>query len=355
MTKKSLFGPVALAALLGATLLVSSCTAESTDGPSVTSSGSSISASPEVPTTSDRGTLTSLDQISVSATPLGTAPTITADWPLVADKTMTKTLIQGDGPVITDKLQFAFYDLVFSALEGPGTTSFIMTEPFVMDAVGNNLPPAENELLVGLRAGSRVLMAITATDFYAPYNEAPPAEYDYTRIVIVDIIYASDTQPTGTSVADGDQYATVTTDNGVPVIHPIAGAPVPDTTVVTTLIEGSSNYTAGQYDTGGGAWIRYLGVVAQSGRVLESNYGDQDPMWLYVGPMDPSFTGNVFDTTVLSDLRVGSRALITIPAADAYPLADQSKGPDGYDPPLEPGQTVVYVIDVLWSQPAQRK
>jgi peptidylprolyl isomerase len=347
---KSTIRRVAVATLLSATLFVASC---SSDDPDSESSGSATptasdtasadptatptdtpSATPTVPATP----LTSLDQISVENVPLGTLPTIEADWPLVTDTTISKTLIEGTGPEVNAGLQFAFYYIGVNARTGEQFDTNFLTTPFQMSATGS-LIEGFTKSVTGVKAGSRVLIAITSADGYATGNANAGIEIGDTIIFVVDIVSAAFTEPTGDVLLDGDAYSTVTVADGVPTIHPIAGAGAPEKTVVSLLVAGVGPYQAA---ADGVVSVRYTGIVAETGRVLESNYDAENPELAILNRLIPGFADGV------TSQFIGSRLLLTIPAAEAYP-----NGSDAFDPPLAAGQTLIYVVDLLWTMPLQ--
>jgi peptidylprolyl isomerase len=348
---KPVFRPVAVAAaLLSAALFLASCSSDDPDAQtsgtpatSATTGTETPSETPEATPTVPPAPLTSLDQISVEDAALGTLPTVEAAWPLVTDTTLSKTLIQGTGPAVNSSLQFAFYYIGINARTGElFDTNYISTsgtsDPYVM-GVNGGLIEGFTKSVQGVNSGSRVLMAITSADGYSTGNVNAGIEIGDTIVFVVDIMGAAFTGPSGTVAATGDAYAGVTDVAGVPKITPIAGAGAPEKTVVTVLTAGSSEYKVAATDA---ITVRYTGIVAGTGRVLESNYAADTPELALLSRLIPGFT------TGLLAQSVGSRVMLTIPASEAYP-----SGSDDFDPPLAAGQTLIYVVDILWTQPVQ--
>ncbi|MDR0837562.1 MAG: FKBP-type peptidyl-prolyl cis-trans isomerase [Propionibacteriaceae bacterium] len=342
---KSTFRRAVAATLLGSMLFVAAC---GSDDPSDDASGTPTATAtanpsetpteqPTIPTQS--GTpLTSLDQITVSDAAFGTLPSVEADWPLVTDTTVVKTLIQGSGPAVNAQLEFSFYYVGINARTGITFDSNYESIPFLMSATGS-LIEGFTKSVTGVSAGSRVLIAITSADGYATGNTSAGIEIGDTIVFVVDIVAAAYNQATGDTVADGNAYASVSGTDGIPAIRPVTGAAAPAETVATTLTAGASPYTV---STDAVIVVRYTGIEAASGRVLETNYSAENPDYAILDRLIPGFVKG------LEGVNVGSRVLLTIPAAEAYP-----NGSDAFDPPLVAGQTLIYVVDILWAMPVQ--
>jgi peptidylprolyl isomerase len=298
------------------------------------SASPSVSATPEVPAT----VIDNLDGITVTGD-FGAAVTVEAagepTWPLKVDTTINKVLIEGTGQVLSkDEAAGISYTgvnartgEVFDASSDRGTLAYNYLSGYIAGFTSS---------LDGKKVGDRVLMAITGADGYDSNGGQPTANIlvGDTLIFVVDIVTGQYTGPQGTEVPPVEGVPTVTDDaDGVPQVSIPEGATAPTQLVVQPLIEGAGPAVA----DGDGIMTHYLGVNWDTGEVITSVYDQVDN-----GLLSEAITGW---KQGLVGQTAGSRVVLVTPPSFAYPDGNTSMN-------LPAGQTIVWVVDILFSYPA---
>lgn len=111
--------------------------------------------------------------------------------------------------------------------------------------------------------------------------------------------------------------------------------PPPKKLEVEDLVEGKG----GVAKAGSRASVNYLGVIYSTGRELDNSYDRGQPLDFALG------TGEVLPgwDQGIEGMKVGGRRRLTIPADLAY-------GDQGSPPDIKPGETLIFVIDLLGVQ-----
>jgi peptidylprolyl isomerase len=110
------------------------------------------------------------------------------------------------------------------------------------------------------------------------------------------------------------------------------GTAAPAKMSAQSLIEGGGAKVA----KGDSIHVRYVGYSWKTGKLI-------DDQWT---PSDGALAGTISGWQKgLLGKRVGSRVLLVLPPADSYPAGSNN-------PPLEAGDTIVYVIDILYTYQA---
>lgn len=273
--------------------------------------------------------------LSVSGTP-GEAPGVRIVAPLEFTETESQVVVAGTGaPVQIDQLfvvQLALYDArtgrkALSTYDEPNA-------PILAKSSGNQLFPVLTEKLVGLRQGSRLVMAVTADDAFGSGGKPPPGiEADDPVVVVADVIAVPPT--TVDPVADGPARdvptgrPTVVLEVGEPTRIEFGSAEEPDDVVVVPLIDGSGPPVPQH----GLVTLDLLAQAWGSRLPFESTYF-KDPVVLPVGT-DGSIPA--WDEALVG-LRRGSRVLVLAPAA-------QARVPVSAGVPER--ATIAWVIDIL--------
>lgn len=309
--------------------------------------GSTATATPTVasskpPTPSVAATTThatSLDGIMVEGEPMK-LPTIKVPAPWVIDATKTKVLVPGSGPTVKEGGTVRLHYIGVNGRTGQTFDESYSTNPArpgsgspVTFSVEGVVPGFKKGLL-GQHVGSRVLIAMPSADGYGDAGNAGAGiQKGDTLIFVVDIVATSLTQPEGDKVPAKDGLPSVSDDLANPKVSIPSGYQAPTQTLAQPIIVGKGD-KVGEKDT---ILVRYQAVSLTSGQVIESTYG-KDPQ---SGPLDKLIPGW---RKGLKDQTVGSRVLLVVPGADAYPNGNAT-------PKIDPGEAIVYTVDILFTTP----
>ncbi|MGV8908742.1 MAG: FKBP-type peptidyl-prolyl cis-trans isomerase [Propionicimonas sp.] len=304
--------------------------------PSATPSSSASPSTSATPSASATPTPTvkpidSLDGIKVTGKRLAT-PKMTFKTPLVIDKTRVKVLAAGKGPGA-----LGAGNVTVHYLGVDGRTGKTFDESFSKKPVTFNLAqvvPGFTTGLTGAKAGSRVLIAMPGTDGYDSAGGNPDAgiEVGDTLVFVVDILSVSVAEPSGKVITPPAGLPTVTAGTGKPTVTIPSGNP-PSKMVAQTLIAGTGDKVA-KTDA---VTARYVGYSWKTGKLIDDGFD---------APTTGKVTGLIPGwQTGLVGKAVGSRVLLVLPPADGFPEGSNN-------PPVEAGDTVVYVVDLLFAAPA---
>lgn len=342
------FLPARVVTALGvsAALLLAACgndgdTAAPTPSPSVSASTSaptpsaSASGTPS-PTPSAKPIKASdnFDAVKVTGA-YGKPPKVTVKSPWAIDQTRTKVLTPSDGDVVKEgqTVEVNYYGV-------DGRTGKTFDESFTRGApIAFSLAqvvPGFSKGLVGQKQGSRVVIAMPGKDGYDASGGNPQAgiEVGDTLLFVVDLVGVQLSGPRGTAVAPKAGLPTVADKGGVPEIT-VPKADPPTTLQVQPLITGKGK-KVGQNDqvTFNYRWVRW-----SDGKLLEESYGGE-PATTGLTSLLPGMVKGLTGQTV------GSRVLLVIPPADGYPDGNPT-------PSLAPNETLVMVVDLLFTQSPQ--
>ncbi len=277
---------------------------------------------------------TNFDKVQVTGG-FGKSPTVKVSSPWAIDKTRTKVLEPANGPVIKagSTVEVNYYGV--DARTGKKfDDSFSRGAPvaFPLDQV----VPGFSKGLVGQRQGSRVLIAMPGKDGYdaSGGNTQAGIEVGDTLIFVVDIVDAPLSGPQGTKVTPKAGLPTVTDKSGVPSIS-VPKTTAPAQLVVQPLVKGSGKKVAAT-DT---LTFNYRWVTWSSGKLLEESYSAK-PATAPLAQLLPGMQKGLVGQTV------GSRVLLVIPPAEGYPDGNAN-------PKIDKNETLVMVVDVLFTQAGQ--
>ncbi len=291
--------------------------------------GSDSSSSSTDTTTADGSTTTStvvkttsLDEVKVEGE-FGSKPTVTFEPSYVGTEDSFKVVSEGDGPVITadQRVTVNYVGIAGADATELGGTYGAAPEKFFM--ADTSLRPVITQSMIGQKVGSRVMIAVDATQSSGQWN-----------IVVFDLVSA-ETIPLnaeGEAVTPPADLPAVTVENGVPTIATPTGTP-PSTLVVQPLIKGSGpEVTAGQTLT-----VQYVGLIWGNATVFDSSWQRGAPADFVIGA-GQLIAG--FDEGLVGQT-VGSRVMLVIPPDKGYGSEGNSQaGISGTD-------TLVFVIDIL--------
>ena len=320
----------ALACVLALAACGSPSATPTTSAPPSTSATPSASATPTP--TATVATVNSLDGIKVSGARLAT-PKVTFKAPLAIDKTRAEVLKAGKGPgALADGNVTVHYYGVDARTGKMFDESFSKKKPVTFSLA--QVVPGLTTGLTGQKAGSRVLIAMPGSDGYdsAGGNTDAGIEVGDTLIFVVDVIAVSVAEPSGKAVTPPAGLPTVSAGTGKPTVTIGSGNP-PTKMVAQTLIEGTGAKVA-KTDA---ITARYVGYSWKTGKLIDDGFDT---------PTTGSVTGLIPGwQTGLVGKPVGSRVLLVLPPADGFPKGSNN-------PPVEAGDTVVYVVDLLFTAAA---
>ena len=335
--------PVRVAAVLGLTaslLFLFGCgddepandTASPTPAAAPTSASPSAAPTP-TPTPKPKQIKASnnFDKITVTGG-YGKEPKVKVASPWAIDKTRAKVLEPGKGPVVGEgqSVEVNYYG-VNGRTGKKFDESFSTGQPVAFSLA--QVVPGFSKGLAGQRQGSRVLIAMPGEDGYDPMGGNPQAgiEAGDTLIFVVDLVDVQLAGPEGSTVRPKEGLPTVTDKGGKPEVTIPESAP-PTTLQVQPLIKGKGE-KVGANDA---ITFNYLWVRWSDGKVLEETYGGKSATAELSGLLPGMVKG-------LTGQTVGSRMLLVIPPADGYPDGNAT-------PSLKPGETLVIVVDLLFTQ-----
>lgn len=277
---------------------------------------------------------TNLDGITVTGA-MGSKPDVKIPTPWGIDKSQAKVLVQGSGPAVTSSslIEIHYYG-------ADGYTGNVFDESYtsgktISYGVSGFITGFQTGV-IGQKVGSRVLIGITGPDGYDSQggNANIGILVGDSLVFVVDIVAASLSEPAGTAVTPASGLPTVSGDLKAPVVT-IASKDTPSSTlVVQPLIKGSGKAVTAT------STLRadYAEYAWSTGKVVKQTYG--------YAPLDGTLSTAIPGwQAALVGQTVGSRVLIVVPPAQAYP-----SGNPRID--VKPGETMVYVVDILFAYEA---
>lgn len=189
--------------------------------------------------------------------------------------------------------------------------------------------PGFQKGLSGQRVGSRVLIGMVPEDGYADGNPNAGIDPGTSLVFLVDIISANFDEAVGEEVPPVEGLPTVAMTDGKPTITAAEGIAAPTELIVQPLIKGPGEEVTAESTI----QVQYRAFNYADGSIWQDAWAPQAGN--LSGLIEGWKQGLVGQTT-------GSRILLVVPPALAYP-----DGAPNATPPLEAGQTLVYVIDIL--------
>ena len=339
------FSPAKVLTVLGlsTSLLLAACGEEDPATPSPSPSASASSAASSAPpsaTPSPSPTpkpikpSDNFDAVKVTGE-YGQAPKVTVKSPWAIDKTRTKVLTPSKGAVVKagQTVEVNYHGVVARTGE-TFDDSFSRGAPVAFSLA--QVVPGFSKGLVGQRQGSRVVIAMPGSDGYDASGGNPQigVEVGDTLIFVVDLVTVQLDGPQGPAVKPKTGLPTVTEKGGAPEIT-VPKTDPPTTLQVQPLIKGNGK-KVGENDqvTFDYRWVRW-----SDGKLLEESYSSEPATAALSGLLPGMVRG-------LTGQTVGSRVLLVIPPAEGYPDGNPT-------PSIAPQETLVMVVDILFSQAAQ--
>lgn len=319
---------VLIAAIIPFTLAVASCASPS---PTATP-GTSDTAAPSTPAPSAPATAADTSGVTVTGA-FGKMPTVNVKPGFFIGETQVRVVHQGTGHTVGSNATVKVNYYGVNGRDGAMfEESFSSGSPveFSLDQV----IPGFQKGLQGQKVGSRVLIAVPGSDGYDATGGSQDGKIQVgdTLLFVVDIMDASYDMASGTEVTPKEGLPTVVFTDGKPTITVPAGDPPSELVVQPLIIGKGPKVTADAM-----ILVKYTGVSWKSGEVIEENWTTGESSVL--SKLIPGWQRGIAGQTV------GSRVLLVIPPELGYP--------DGRrQPKVEPGDTLIYVVDILYAADA---
>jgi peptidylprolyl isomerase len=265
----------------------------------------------------------------------GKEPKVEFKAPWGIEETKTQVLSEGNGAKVPDAgpVEVNYYGV-------NGRTGKVFDESF---SGGKSIAFNVDEViagfkkgLVGQKQGSRVVIAMPGKDGYDASGGTQDGSIQVgdTLIFVVDIVAIPLTGPQGDAVKPAAGLPTVADKDGKPEIT-IPKSDPPKDLKAQPLIKGKGKKIA-ETDQ---VTINYRWVAWKDGRLLEETYGAKPATTALSGLLPGMVKG-------LTGQTVGSRVLLVVPPSQGYPDGNEK-------PKIEKGETLVLVVDLLFSQAGQ--
>lgn len=323
--------------LAGAAAACLALTLSACSGDPSTSATPSPSASPSesptpTPTPEPVPVSDSIDGIAVDGA-IGSAPTVTIPAPFAIDTTRTRVLVEGD-PAAPGAAENAILEIGYvgyNARTGEKfDSSFDRGAPAVMSI--EQTVAGFRTGLTGAKAGDRRLIVMPGSEGYDPSGGNPQAgiEVGDTLVFVVDVIVTAVDTATGTEQHPNLPVQLGADDQGRPTVTIPAGATPPSGLISEPVIKGAQR-AVGADDT---ILVKYRAYKWNTGEMIEDAFDTPDSGAL-ASTIDAWKQGIAGQT-------IGSRVVLIAP--NAYPTGSTN-------PAVAAGETVVYVVDILFASP----
>ena len=259
----------------------------------------------------------------------GDVPELTFETPWAIDETQAQVLKEGESAqTLTDTSVVTINYMGVNGITGDVfDSSFERGTPATFSL--EQVVPGFQKGLSGQKVGSRVLIGMVPEDGYGDGNPNAGIEPGTSLLFLVDILSSNFSEATGEEVAPAEGMPTVALTDGKPTVTIPAGVEAPTELRAQPVIKGP------------GAEVTAESTIQVQYRAF--NYADgalwQDAWAPQAGKLSSLIEGW---KQGLVGQSAGSRMLLVVPPALGFP-----DGLPNAEPPLEAGQTLVYVIDIL--------
>ncbi|MBB1500426.1 FKBP-type peptidyl-prolyl cis-trans isomerase [Propioniciclava sp. MC1683] len=271
----------------------------------------------------------SIDGIEVVGEP-GSAPTLTIPTPFAIDETRTRTLVEGqaDGPAAAADSVIEAHYVGFNGRTGEqfgsswdqGTPAMLalpqMVEGFTIG-------------MTGAKPGQRVLIAMPGSQGYDGVPTRPESVQDGdTLVFVVDVVAVSVKDAVG--AAETPQLpVTLGEAEGKPTVTIDTASTPPAELVAVPVIKGAQR-AVGADDY---VLVKYRMYSWKTGELIDDKFAAP-----VAGQINQTLEG--FKQGIVGQ-PIGSRVVLVVPPKVGYEKPSQN-------PPVEAGDTVVYVVDILF-------
>lgn len=329
---------IATGAALALSLSVAACGDDSdsaADAAASTSASASTSESPAASASaSASGTAAASGQLPTVTGGFGQPPTITVPDGEPPSDLVVKTLVKGKGPAVeageTIVVNYA------GVRWDDGKTfdsSFDRGAPAGFGIGVGAVIPGWDSGLVGVKAGSRVLMVLPPDQAYGDTPPGEPIQAGDTLVFVVDVLgsHSGDETAKGEPApTEDDSLPYVSITPKAPEIIIPAGNPAKQLIVIPVVVGSGPKVQKG--DT---VVVQYKGVLWRNGKEFDASWGRNQPFVTTIGKgaVIPAWDKGLVGQTV------GSRVMLVVPPKDGYGPAGsgQIKGTD----------TMVFAVDIL--------
>lgn len=330
MTRRPSRAALAAASVLLAATLAACGGPAPTPTPTPTPPTGTATATP-TPTPPAVPVSTSIDDITVSG-PAGSSPEVSIPTPFAIDETRTRTISEGHGPgALADGIVETHYvginartgETFDSSWQAGKPQAFLLTQ--VVPGFGTGLE--------GAKPGERRLIVMPGSAGYDADGGQPDIgiEVGDTLVFVVDVVSVSVTAATGIP-RQPELPVTTGEADGRPTVTIPTGSQPPTELVIAPLIAGEQR-VVGENDL---VMTHFRSWSWNTGQQIEDNFDD-----VRSGAIAEAIEG--FRKAVVGQ-PIGSRVLVIVPPAYGYERASQK-------PPIAAGDTVVFVVDILFSSP----
>ncbi|MFP5416540.1 MAG: FKBP-type peptidyl-prolyl cis-trans isomerase [Actinomycetes bacterium] len=324
---------------LGAAALLLAATLTACGSPAATPSPAPSESVTATPAASDTATPSpaasptpvpvsnAIDSITVNGA-AGSAPAVSVPAPFAIDETRSSTLSPGTGPEAgADSIVEVNYVGVNARTGATFDSSWERGQPALFSL--EQVVPGFTKGLTGAQPGERVLVVMPGSDGYdgSGGNAQAGIEVGDSLVFAIDVLAVSVKTVTG---ATGTEQPPVTLgdEGGKPTVTIPAGAALPTANSATTMIRGAQR-AVGSNDY---VMVHYRSWSWKTGRLIEDKFETPDAG--QIAETIPGFRDGVVGQPI------GSRVVVVAP--DAYPTGHPDLG-------VEAGDTMVYVVDILFS------
>ena len=320
---------LALAAALSACGDDGASDADPATDSAATSESPSTSASP-----SASGTAVASGELPVVKGGFGETPTITVPDSEPPSDMVVKTITKGKGPVV-EAGETIVVNYAGVRWENGETfdSSFDRGSPAGFGIGVGAVIPGWDSGLVGLKAGTRVLMVLPPDEAYGDQTPGEPIQAGDTLVFVVDVLGSHSGEETAKgepAPTEDDSLPYVSITPKAPEIIIPAGSPSKQLITIPVVVGSGPKVQKG--DT---VVVQYKGVLWRNGKEFDASWGRGQPFVTAIGQgaVIPAWDKGLVGQTV------GSRVMLVVPPKDGYGDAGsgQIKGTD----------TMVFAVDIL--------
>jgi peptidylprolyl isomerase len=332
---------IALGAMSASVVLVATLAAcgDDSDGTAETSSSTSPSSSPSPSpskSASESETAAARGELPTVKGGFGETPTITVPDAEPPSELVVKTLSEGDGPTV-ESGETIVVNYVGVRWEDGAVfdSSFDRGSPAGFGIGIGAVIPGWDTGLVGVKAGTRVLMVLPPDEAYGDSPPGEPIQAGDTLVFVVDVLGShagNETARGEPAPTEDDSLPYVSITPRAPEIIIPAGSPLNRLIVIPVVVGDGPTVEKG--DT---VVVQYKGVLWRNGKEFDSSWSREQPLVTSIGQgaviagWDKGLVGKT----------VGSRVMLVIPPKDGY--GDAGSGE------IRGTDTMVFAVDILGS------
>lgn len=325
---------LALGSVLILVATLAACGDDSGSSADPAASASSSDSQSTSPSQSATGQPAATGELPTVDGDFGKAPTITVPDAEPPSELVVKTLSEGDGPAVKSGETIVVNYAGVRWDDGQTfDSSFDRGAPAGFAIGVQAVIPGWDAGLVGVKAGSRVLMVLPPDQAYGDNPPGDPIQAGDTLVFVVDVLgsHAADEAASGAPApTEDDSLPSVSISAKAPEIVIPPGDPSNKLIVIPVVVGDGPKVEKG--DT---IVVQYKGVLWRTGKEFDSSWSRGAPLVTAIGEgmVIPGWdTGLVGQT-------VGSRVMLVVPPKEGYGDAGQGtiKGTD----------TMVFAVDIL--------